>query len=580
MTKTRRIALSMVAAVLALLVVVTVTVGARSQGAQPEDAMELQGTLGTSFTYQGQLEKNGEPVNHSCEMAFRLYDAGGTGDSQVGIAISTAVPISDGLFAVVLNENAEFGPNPFAGDARWLGISVLCPDDSVYTDLGRQELTASPYAHYALGAPWSGLTGVPGDLADGDDDTTYTAGAGLDLSGGEFSVVTDTVQQRVSETCEVGYSVRAINANGTVVCEPANPRPGFSVTTLDSGGPYSPSSVAIGEDGLPLISYGANGLKVAHCSDVACTSAISTTFDDASTPAYLSIAIGSDGLGLISYYDYGSVRDLKVAHCENPACTSAIITTVDSAGNVGNYSSVTIGTDGLALISYLYHDGINGDLRVAHCNDVACTSAVTSTVEHGGDVGAFTSVTIGSDGLGLISYKDHRDYTNEYLKVAHCDNITCTSATITTLDSAGKVGYFASVTTGSDGLGLISYTDRGGRNLKVAHCDNTTCTSATITTLDSAGLVGDYTAVTIGSDGLGLISYYDATNNDLKAAHCDNLACTSATLAAISDASGAFTSITIGTDGMGLITCWDALDYEYEVVHCSNVFCIPYFRRR
>ena len=82
-----------------------------------------------------------------------------------------------------------------------------------------------------------------------------------------------------------------------------------------------------------------------------------------------------------------------------------------------------------------------------------------------------------------------------------------------------------SITMGADGLGLISYYDGTNSALKVAHCSNTACTSATTTTLDSDGGVGYYTSITIGADGLGLISYYDATNDNLKVAHCENAFC-------------------------------------------------------
>ena len=34
---------------------------------------------------------------------------------------------------------------------------------------------------------------------------------------------------------------------------------------------------------------------------------------------YTSITIGADGLGLISYFD-STNGDLKVAHCSNPFC--------------------------------------------------------------------------------------------------------------------------------------------------------------------------------------------------------------------------------------------------------------------
>jgi len=46
------------------------------------------------------------------------------------------------------------------------------------------------------------------------------------------------------------------------------------------------------------------------------------------------------------------------------------LTTLDGSGDVGQYSSVTIGLDGRALISY--HDGTNGDRKVAHCANPFC----------------------------------------------------------------------------------------------------------------------------------------------------------------------------------------------------------------
>tara|TARA_A100001037_G_C15043079_1_gene586442 strand:+ start:704 stop:922 length:219 start_codon:yes stop_codon:yes gene_type:complete len=42
--------------------------------------------------------------------------------------------------------------------------------------------------------------------------------------------------------------------------------------------------------------------------------------------------------------------------------------------------------------------------------------------------------------------------SNEALKVAHCSNTNCTSATNTALDTGGNVGDGTSITTGSDGL--------------------------------------------------------------------------------------------------------------------------------
>jgi hypothetical protein len=104
--------------------------------------------------------------------------------------------------------------------------------------------------------------------------------------------------------------------------------------------------------------------------------------------------------------------------------------------------------------------------------------------------------------------------------------MTPTGNTLTILDSTENVGRHTSVTVGEDGLGLISYYDDTSDDLKIAHCSDLTCTSATVTTHDSTGDVGIFSSVTIGADVLPLIGYYDNGNGDLKVAHCANVFCT------------------------------------------------------
>jgi preprotein translocase subunit Sec61beta len=86
---------------------------------------------------------------------------------------------------------------------------------------------------------------------------------------------------------------------------------------------------------------------------------------------------------------------------------------------------MTIGADGLGLISYFD----SGHLKVTHCSDTTCSAASTATLANGD---LYTSVTIGADGLGLISYFD-----SGHLEVAHCSNTACSAASNATLDSAG-----------------------------------------------------------------------------------------------------------------------------------------------
>ena len=131
---------------------------AAAQAPEPGDAgaatpvgTDAPTPLGTAFSYQGQLIKDGIAANGSCDMRFILYDAG-VGGNQVGpILEKLAVTVTGGLFTV---PDLDFGGGVFAGDRRWLEVAVKCPAGSgSYATVGeRQELTATPYALYATNA--------------------------------------------------------------------------------------------------------------------------------------------------------------------------------------------------------------------------------------------------------------------------------------------------------------------------------------------------------------------------------------------------------------------------------------------
>jgi hypothetical protein len=177
---------------------------------------------------------------------------------------------------------------------------------------------------------------------------------------------------------------------------------------------------------------------------------------------HTSIAIGLDGNPIISYADNG---DLKVAACTNPTCTTATTSPIDTTGNVGWFTSIAIGIDGNPIISY--YDDTNGDLKVAVCTNPTCTTATTAAIDTALNVGAYTSIAIGADGNPIISYYDG---TNFDLKVAACTDPTCITAAITTssIDTTGDVGAFTSIAIGANGNPIISYYDGTNSDLKVA----------------------------------------------------------------------------------------------------------------
>jgi hypothetical protein len=116
------------------------------------------GDLGTTFSYQGMLKKNGVAFTGNCDMRFKLYDA----ESAV-VPITTVTPlpypvaVNNGLFTTGIDLGDQF-----QGQYRYLEADVSCPNSgspSWQTLSPRQILFAAPYAlSLRPGATISGTT--------------------------------------------------------------------------------------------------------------------------------------------------------------------------------------------------------------------------------------------------------------------------------------------------------------------------------------------------------------------------------------------------------------------------------------
>ena len=390
------------------------------------------------------------------------------------------------------------------------------------------------------------------------------------------------------QDCQPDFYATGVDVTGTLLCTAPSSSESityqrgkhFIVTIQSSGNVGLWNTVTIGDDGLPIIAYEqTDALYVAQCNNILCSSA-TTSFVEATGVGDLhaSITIGTDGLPLIGYRN-SLDASLKIAHCQTMDCATSSTAMLANSGNVGLHTSLAIGTDGFGILSY--YNAATADLEVAHCNNTACSSAEIQSVDTTLDLGQYSAITIGNDGLPLISYYDS---TNNDLKVAHCSNIICSAIdSAETIDSNGDVGRRTSIAIGVDGRGLISYYDATNKDLKVAHCENVLCTSAsTITSIVTTGGVGEWSSITIGSDGQGIISYYDEFNGTLNVAHCMNISCTEATSNVIDSSAvvGTHTAITIGADGLPLVIYQDVTSSNLKGVHCSNTACVPHARKR
>jgi hypothetical protein len=266
---------------------------------------------------------------------------------------------------------------------------------------------------------------------------------------------------------------------------------------------------------------------------------------------YSSIAIGNDGLPVISYQTFTTLRVLK---CGNAACSSGNVDTLLYNYQNPGYTAIAIGNDNNPVIAHNWYG-----LDVVKCGNPACTSGNTFTEVDPNMTGLEVDIAIGDDGNPVISYYDEQldePLNGGDLKVAKCNNVDCSSATITTVDSVGTVGRHSSIAIGADGFPVISYWAQTGGDLRVAKCSNADCSSPTINTVDYVGNVGWFTSIAIGIDDNPVIAYYTDTYDDLKLALCSDPACTALpvprTLNVIKTGYGTVTSdppgISCGTD--------------------------------
>jgi hypothetical protein len=179
MMQFRRITVVLV--VIGCLVLGGLVLANSSARAEVGDANAAQTAVSSSFTYQGRLKRGGTPFTGSCAFRFELWDAA-AGGTQKGTINLPDVPVTEGLFAAEL----DFG-DQFHGEALWLAAAVQCPGDGGYTDMGRESLTAVPYA---LGLrPGITVENLSGDGLTGIANTQNRAGlVGVNNGSGGYGV--------------------------------------------------------------------------------------------------------------------------------------------------------------------------------------------------------------------------------------------------------------------------------------------------------------------------------------------------------------------------------------------------------
>ena len=158
------------------------------------------------------------PVDGATNLTIALYT------SETGGAATytetQSVDVQDGYFTLYLGDVTPLPLTTFRDRGTlYVGIRVGAEAEMA----PRAQLGSVPYAAFAEHAgavAFDDVTGVPADLLDGDQTgTTYTAGAGIRITGTSISADTAAVQARIVAGCAPGSAISAIAADGTVTCQ-------------------------------------------------------------------------------------------------------------------------------------------------------------------------------------------------------------------------------------------------------------------------------------------------------------------------------------------------------------------------
>lgn len=387
-------------------------------------------------------------------------------------------------------------------------------------------------------------------------------------------------------------------------------------TTVDTGNVGQYNTIAIGADGLPIISYfeagttpGIGNLKVLKCGNAACSSGnIITTIDHSGRVGIenSSIAIDKAGMPIIVYVAVpeNNFAISKIVRCGNLACSSGnTITDVNTPDHDLIYK-LLIGNDGLPIIAYI-HD--YQYVKVIKCGNANCTSGnitgiadqnTTPPYSLSGD--SMISFLLGADGLPVISYEYYIKSgltTNYVIKAAKCGNPACTGGNTTNIvyskidtitPSVNPTPVFGnphiyegSMVLKNNGLPVLIFGDLSHESEKsiIINCGNTDCSQAnttnTISLSDTKG-IDFYNSSGIAGDGLPVISYHAGYGVGLKVLKCGNSDCSENNISTVIDSKdypGTYNHLVIAPDGLPVISYYEETSKTLKVAKCTTFSC-------
>jgi len=223
-----------------------------------------------------------------------------------------------------------------------------------------------------------------------------------------------------------------------------------------------------------------------------------------------------------------------------------------------------------------YYDSTNKTLKLAICNNLTCTNPVMRTItgptQNGStDWGRSPSLVLAKGEIPIISYYDK---TNGDLWLTICGNPLCTSLSSQLIDGVTKdVGEYSALALTKTGIPVISYANKTDVSTMLAVCNTTKCTAVNVQSIID-GNYGSYNDMVLSTSDRPVMVSYDTINDYLTYATCADLRCIiSPTTMTLSGQVYDKPSLALTKTNLPVFSFYDHDTNKLLIQYCQNVDC-------